>query len=79
MKEATIDIEMAFKTEKESGVVYGALKPEIKSEDRTETSLRKDRNKIYLKITARDMTALRASVNSYFRWIRTSHAMLGEM
>lgn len=79
MKEARIDIEMAFKTEKESGVVYEALKPEVRSEDRASTNLRRERNKIYLEIMARDMAALRSSLNSYFRWIRTSHAILGEI
>ncbi len=79
MKAGHIDIELEFKTENDSRAVYGALKPEAKSEDdRARTNLRLERNKIYLEIIAEDTAALRASVNTYFRWIRTSQAMLGE-
>lgn len=53
-------------------VILEALKPEteISSYERSTASLSKIKDGILLESTAKDTTALRASVNSYLRWIQ---------
>ena len=43
--------------------IYEILKPEIRSRDRTEEKITKEKDKTVIKITSTDSTALRASLN----------------
>ncbi|MDH7508219.1 MAG: KEOPS complex subunit Pcc1 [Methanomassiliicoccales archaeon] len=52
-------------------VVYGAISPEIGREiPRTRVQSRFNRNELVLEIQATDLSALRAAINSYLRWMK---------
>jgi tRNA threonylcarbamoyladenosine modification (KEOPS) complex Pcc1 subunit len=55
-----------------SEVIFEALKPELDSNltDRSTVSLIKTSKGISIILTASDITALRAALNSYLRWIK---------
>lgn len=57
--------------EKLLGVIETALGPETDtpSSDRSETQILVEDNFLVIKTQATDTTALRASINSYLRWI----------
>jgi len=65
---ATIRIRLP--SERESAVIYRALKPETESSPtpRSKVSIDRDRRLLTLTFKASDTTALRAAVNSYLRW-----------
>lgn len=73
-----IQLEVELDTKKEAEILYGALKPEIKSSNSSRTtSWVKIKDKtVTLEVQARDSTSLRASVNSYLRWINLSCQLL---
>lgn len=52
-------------------IIIRALKPEIDSpsSERSSTEILVDKKSIVIRIVASDTTALRASLNSYLRWI----------
>lgn len=73
-----IRLEVELDSHKEAEIIYEALKPEIKSSNSSRTSIwvkARDR-KLILEVHARDSTSLRASVNSYLRWINLSCQIL---
>jgi len=53
------------------GVIETALGPEADtpSSDRSETQIQVEDNFLVIKTQATDTTALRASINSYLRWV----------
>lgn len=54
-------------------VIKSSLGPEIKySTPRSIAKLKDDKDILILEIEAEDISALRASVNSYLRWIKLS-------
>ncbi len=54
-------------------VVSKSLLPEThRSIPRTRVNITEDEDAIHLQISARDVSALRAAVNSYLRWISVS-------
>ncbi|MHA1906200.1 MAG: KEOPS complex subunit Pcc1 [Candidatus Thorarchaeota archaeon] len=55
-------------------VLYSAIKPETESvsSDRATAHLTKEGNQLQISIDASDLTALRASMNSYLAWISGS-------
>jgi len=56
-----------------SDVVAKSLLPEMdRNIPRTKVDLREDENSITLEIQAKDISSLRAAVNSYLRWIKIS-------
>ena len=65
---AVIKIEL---TEKLLGVIEIALVPEAEtpSSDRSNTKVMIEDNYLVIQTQARDTTALRASLNSYLRWV----------
>jgi len=70
---AQASIQIDFDSEMKSKILFKALKPETKapatSRSKVKTELRgKD---ILLHFKAADTAALRASINSYLRWIKT--------
>jgi KEOPS complex subunit Pcc1 len=65
MHTANIEIE-SDKTE----IIYNSLQVESKNNtDRTKVDMHVKDNKLILSIEAKDITALRAALNSYIRWI----------
>ncbi|HNS25502.1 MAG: KEOPS complex subunit Pcc1 [Euryarchaeota archaeon] len=73
-----IQIEVELDGQEEAEIVYGALKPEIKSSpsSRTRSWVKIKDKKLILEVEARDSTSLRAAVNSYLRWINLSCQIL---
>jgi KEOPS complex subunit Pcc1 len=73
-----IQLEIQLNSKKEAKIIYEALKPEIKSShsSRTRSWVQINDNKLILEVQARDSTSLRASVNSYLRWINLSCQIL---
>jgi len=64
-------VRLSFPSEKHSKIVVRALEPETKTTPARRSSVRiegKERS-LTLNFEARDTTALRASINSYLRWI----------
>ena len=65
-------------------VLYSAIKPETESvpSDRAAAHLTKEGNQLRISIDASDLTALRASMNSYLAWIsgsiRTVESVTGQ-
>ncbi len=68
-RRAIITIE--FESEKQSDVLQQALRPEIKKPvtSRSRVSIRSEGKSIAIHIEARDTPALRATINSYLRWV----------
>ena len=59
-----------------AGTVYGAIAPEVGREiPRTKVSAELDGGKMVLRLQASDLSALRAAVNSYLRWIKIAEDM----
>ncbi len=64
-------VRLSFPSEKISKIVIKALEPETKTTPthRSRVRIKEERRSLTLKFEAKDTTALRASVNSYLRWI----------
>lgn len=66
MPTATLSIDF-----KRPSVLLHAMAPELGREvPRTSARARMERGRVVLSIEARDLSALRAALNSYLRWIR---------
>jgi tRNA threonylcarbamoyladenosine modification (KEOPS) complex Pcc1 subunit len=62
-----------FDSEKEAEIIAETLKPEIKHKiPKTEVEVSLSGSKFYMKINAKDISSLRAAINSYLRWINTA-------
>jgi tRNA threonylcarbamoyladenosine modification (KEOPS) complex Pcc1 subunit len=62
-----------FDSKKEATIIAETLKPEIKHKiPKTDVEISLSGKKILLKITAKDLSSLRAACNSYMRWINTA-------
>ncbi len=68
-RKAIITIE--FESEKRSDVLQQALLPETRKPitSRSRVSIRDEGKSIAIHIEARDTSALRATINSYLRWV----------
>jgi tRNA threonylcarbamoyladenosine modification (KEOPS) complex Pcc1 subunit len=53
-------------------ILIGALKPELKTgiSDRSRIVLEKNEKGLVIRVSADDVTALRAAVNSYLYWVQ---------
>lgn len=59
-----------------AATVYGAISPEAGREiPRTKVAAELDGCKMVLRLQATDLSALRAAVNSYLRWIKIAEEM----
>jgi len=76
---ATIRIELA--SEGRAKIVMKALRPETQNSPtrRSEVEIGLDGRKILLHFKAKDTTALRASINSYTRWVKLIENTLSEV
>jgi len=62
-----------FDSEKEALIIKKSLSPEIKNKiPKTNIKISLYKDKISLKIEAKDISSLRAACNSYLRWINTA-------
>ncbi len=71
MWEAKASIQIEFSSENRAIIVLNALKPETKESptQRARVDVKRDGQKLTLLFEAKDTTALRASINSYARWV----------
>ncbi len=60
--------------ERQAKIVYESIKPEVlySHNDRSESQITLENNIITIVINAKDIVSLRASINSYVRWINLS-------
>ena len=61
--------------------IHRAIEPETynPSSDRSRTTINIDRDQIELNTEATDISALRANLNSYLRWVDAIHNMLSDI
>jgi len=76
----SIDTEFVvdFDDENEAEIVYNSISPEIEYEDndRSKAIISLKDNSIVINIKSKDIVSLRASINSYIRWINLSIKIL---
>lgn len=76
------NIETIFSIELDSDndakIVYNSIKPEVSyaHNERSTTQIDLEDNTIIIKIFSNDVVSLRASINSYVRWIKLSTEIL---
>ncbi|MCD7781932.1 MAG: hypothetical protein LUG89_04500 [Methanosphaera sp.] len=76
------NIETIFEVElddsKDAQIIYNSLKPEVEfsHNDRSTSSINVIDNRIVITIYSKDTVSLRASINSYIRWINLSMEIL---
>ncbi len=72
MERITGEIQIKFTDSKTAELFFVSLKPETIENftDRSNVSIEQREASIYLKIDAKDITAFRASLNSYLIWTR---------
>lgn len=76
------NIETIFNIELDSRhdaeIVYNSIKPEISFArgERSTSEIELDGSKIVIRIFSSDVVSLRASINSYVRWIKLSTEIL---
>lgn len=72
------ELEIEFEDSKQAQVILKSLKPELSGSPSDRTSVKMKIHDCTLKIIiqAQDSASLRASVNSYLRWIKLSDELL---
>jgi len=73
MKEAYATLRIEFPSEKRAATVLNALKPETETSpsQRSKVEVKREGETLVFLFKAKDTTALRASINSYIRWVMT--------
>ncbi|MHA1754598.1 MAG: KEOPS complex subunit Pcc1 [Candidatus Odinarchaeia archaeon] len=71
-------IDFIYDDENESSIAERVLKPEILSTNkkRANLNIKRNNNVLSLQIIAKDLTALRSTVNTYIRWIKIINDLL---
>ena len=60
----------------DAATVYGAISPEVGREiPRTKVTASLDGGRMVLRLQASDLSALRAAINSYLRWVKIAEDM----
>lgn len=72
MTKSSADICLIFSSEKEAEIFFSCIKPEEKSvkDETSETEIKLNKNKIIIKISAKNESRLRAIISSYNRFLR---------
>ncbi|MBI5458639.1 KEOPS complex subunit Pcc1 [Methanobacterium sp.] len=78
LKQVKSQIELEFPSREDAKIVLRSIEPEIRGSpsERTSTEIECQKNILKITITARDTPSLRASLNSYLRWILLSQQIL---
>jgi KEOPS complex subunit Pcc1 len=78
LKQVESLIELEFPSSSDAKIVFQAIRPEIRESpsERTSTEIECESNILKISITAQDTTSLRASLNSYLRWVMLSNEIL---
>lgn len=62
-------VEVDFPNPLDAEAAYLALKPEVGVSRRFKALIHREGNRIILEVDAEDLSALRAALNSYLRWV----------
>ena len=70
--------EVEFNSENHAQIIYNSIKPELSfsRNDRSTTTIQLKNKSIIIEINSKDVVSLRASINSYVRWINLSIEIL---
>ena len=70
--------EVEFNSENHAQIIYNSIKPELSfsRNDRSTTTIQLKNKSIIIEINSKDVVSLRASINSYVRWINLSMEIL---
>lgn len=74
----TLNLKLFYPSSQQPGIIVDSILPELKGkfEKRSRTDINSNKNVLSLKIYARDITALKASVNSYMRLIILCNSLI---
>lgn len=72
------NFQIKFDTSQDAEIIYNSISPEIELENnnRSRTTITLNDNIICININSEDVVSLRASINSYVRWIKLSMEIL---
>jgi len=72
------EFQINFDTTHDAEIIYNSISPEIELENnnRSRTTITLNDNSICININSDDVVSLRASINSYVRWIKLSMEIL---
>jgi KEOPS complex subunit Pcc1 len=78
LKKINTKLEIELPTSREAEIIFNATKPEINDSPsvRGNTKIIRQENLLKIIISSRDTHSLRASINSYLRWIMLSQQIL---
>lgn len=78
LEAAETELEFEFENSRQAQIILRSLEPEIEGSpsDRTSVKMNVHKNTLKINIKSQDSTSLRASVNSYLRWIKLSNEIL---
>jgi len=78
LKKINTKLEIELSTSREAEIIFDATKPEINDSpsERAKTKIKRQENRLKIIIKAQDASSLRASLNSYLRWIMLSQQIL---
>ena len=65
------ELKLDLESKENASIIYSAIDPETRevSSDRAITTIKQDANTIRIFVEAEDLTALRASMNSFLAWV----------
>lgn len=78
LKSIVTEFSIELENEHDALIVYNSIRPEISyaHNERSTADITLDENRIIITIDSGDVVALRASINSYVRWIKLSTEIL---
>ena len=78
LRQVETQIEIEFSSKKDANIVLRSIEPELMDSpsERTQTEVECHENILKITITASDSPSLRASLNSYLRWIMLSQQVI---
>jgi KEOPS complex subunit Pcc1 len=78
LKKINAKVEIEMPTTRDAKIIFNATKPEINNSpsERAKTKIKRQKNLLKIIIKAQDTHSLRASLNSYLRWIMLSLQIL---
>jgi KEOPS complex subunit Pcc1 len=78
LKKINTIVKIELNTSREAEIIFNAIKPEINDSpsERTKTKIKRQKNLFKIITTAQDTHSIRASLNSYLRWVMLSQQIL---
>lgn len=78
MKGARVKVSVGYPSQKEARVAFGAIYPEVGSgpSDRSQMEISREGSDLMITVEAEDAPALRASVNTAWRWLKLTGELI---